>query len=280
MKNFVPRSRCVTVMFAVLACVGAVPASSPLATSAAQAAEPTDAAPAAKDPDAAGKAAGPVVDSPEAKPLAPGGGPLVPKPSAPELKPFTLEDRYFDAARRGDLPMLEICIQKGVDPKLKDELGRSALAAAVRDARDLEMVEFLAARSVATDDADAVGRTPLHDAASNADPTMVTWLLKRDAKVDRKDMQGRMPLHNAVMAGSQEIVVLLLAANADPNARDNFQDTPLIAACSKGLDQMARVLVEKGADPSLKDQEGRTARERAEATAPFCKEMGAAKPAS
>ena len=216
----------------------------------------------------------------DAKTPPPAAGSIVPKPSAPDLKPFTLQDRYFDAARRGDLPMLEVCIQKGIDPKVEDELGRSALATAVRDSRDLEMVEFLFARGVPMDEPDAVGRSPLHDAAGNADPTIVAWLLKNGAKVDRKDMQGRMPIHNAVMAGSREVVVLLLAAGADPNARDNFQDTPLIAACAKGLNEIARLLVEKGADPTLKDQEGRTASERADETAPYCRGLSGAKPAA
>lgn len=205
-------------------------------------------------------------------------GSIIPKPGAPDPTPFTLQDRFLDAARRGDVAMVKLCLEKGVDPKLKDELGRSALALAVRDGRSLEIVEILHARGVAIDDPDAVGRSPLHEAAGNADPTAVSWLLQKGAKLERKDMQGRSPLHNAVMAGSREVAVRLLAAGADPNARDNFQDTPLIAACNKSLDQIARLLVEKGADPSLKDQEGRTARERAEETATFCRELPLTKP--
>ncbi|MFN2427164.1 MAG: ankyrin repeat domain-containing protein [Candidatus Binatia bacterium] len=211
---------------------------------------------------------------------APGSGSLVPKPSAPDLKPFTLEDRYFDAARRGDLAMLQVCIEKGIQPSIKDELGRSALALAVRDARNLEMAEFLHARGVAMDDADAVGRSPLHEAAGHGDTRITVWLLENGADVSRKDMQGRTPLHNAVMGGSRAVAVLLLDAKADANARDNFQDTPLIAACSKGLDEIARLLVERGADASLKDQEGRTAGERAEETAPYCRSLAGPKPAT
>lgn len=203
----------------------------------------------------------------------PGAGPLIPKPSAPDPKPFTLEDRYFDAARRGDLDMLKICIGKGIDPKIKDEVGRSALDLAVRDARDLEMAEYLHDKGAAIDEPDAVGRTPLHEAAGAGEAAIARWLLKEGAKVDRKDMQGRTPLHNAIMGGSREITVMFLDAGADPNVRDNFQDTPLIQACNKGIDEIAKVLVEKGADPLLKDQEGRTAAQRADDTAIYCKSL-------
>jgi ankyrin repeat protein len=220
----------------------------------------------------------PMPASPESLP--PGGGPLVPKPSAPDPKPFTLQDRYFDAARRGDLDMLKVCLDKGIDPKIKDEVGRSGLMLAIRDGRSLEIAELLHGRGAPADDADAVGRTALHDAAGNGDTAAVRWLLKQGAKTDRKDLQGRTPLHNAVMGGSKEITLALLEAGTDANVRDNFQDTPLMLACNKGVDEIARALVDKGADPLLKDQEGRTAAQRAaaEENAPYCKNLPGAGP--
>lgn len=203
---------------------------------------------------------------------------LVPKPSAPDPKPFSLEDRFFDSARRGDLDMLKVCLDKGVDPKIEDEVGRNAVALAVRDARDLEMVEFLHSKGVALDDPDAVGRTPLHEAAGIGDTAIVAFLLKNGAKLDRKDMQGRVPLHSAVMGGSLKVTEMLLAAGADPNLHDNFGDTPLIAVCTKGIDAIAKLLVEKGADPKAKDQEGRMASERADENATYCRSLGPVSP--
>lgn len=213
---------------------------------------------------------------PSPQPLPPArSGTGVPGPSESDRRVFTLQDRFLDAARRGDLAMLELCLKKGVDPRTRDELGRSALALAVRDARSLEVADFLRARDLPVDEPDAVGRSPLHEAAGNGDPAMVAWLLLHGAKPDRKDMQGRTPLHNAVPGASEEVALLLLTAGADVNARDNFAETPLIGACSKGLEELARLLAGKGADPSLKDQEGRTARERATETAPFCRTLPA-----
>jgi ankyrin repeat protein len=227
----------------------------------------------------AGEPASPAMpESPKSLPS--GGGSLLPKPSAPDPKPFTLADRYFDAARRGDLEMLKVCIDKGIDPRIKDEVGRSGLMLAIRDGRSLETAQFLRERGASADEVDAVGRSALHEAAGNGDTASVRWLLKEGAKTDRKDLQGRTPLHNAVMGGSKEITLALLEAGSDANVRDNFQDTPLMLACNKGVDEIARALVDKGADPLLKDQEGRTAAQRAvaEENAPYCKALPGAGP--
>lgn len=204
---------------------------------------------------------------------------IIPKPSAPDPAPFTLQDRYFDSARRGDLEMLKVCLEKGQDVAARDEVGRSALALAVRDGHDLEMVEFLFTKGVPVDDPDGIGRSPLHEAAGSGSTAIVSWLLEHGASVDRKDMQGRTPLHGAVMVGSKASVVRLLEAKADINARDNFGDTPLIQACAKGLNEIARLLIEKGADPLMTDQEGRTAKQRADETATYCRDLPDKKPA-
>jgi len=210
----------------------------------------------------------------------PHAGPIVPRAEGVKPRPFTLEERYLDAARRGDMRTLELCLEKGVDPRAKDGFARSALLLAVLNARSLEMTKFLQSRGLPVDEPDVRGRTPLGYAAGNGQPEMVGYLLEQGAAADRKDGQGQTPLYHAVLIGSRDAVLRLLAAGADVNTRDQFGDTPLIGACNKGNDDMAQLLVEKGADPSLKDQEGRTARERAPAAAKYCRELPATKPAS
>jgi hypothetical protein len=60
------------------------------------------------------------------------------EPRAPE--PFTLEQRLLDAARRGDDATALRALEKGAPVGAKDDVGRSALLLAARDAGSLELV--------------------------------------------------------------------------------------------------------------------------------------------
>lgn len=225
-----------------------------------------------------GAAVGSAEEAPPTASPPSGRGSIVPGPEPLAPSSFTLEERYLDAARRGDLAMLKRCLDKGVDARAKDGFARSALLLAASDARNLEMVTFLQARGLPVDEPDVRGRTALGFAAGNGQVEMVSYLLEHGAVADRKDAQGQTPLYNAVLGGSRDTVLRLLAAGADVNNRDQFGDTPLIGACDKGYDDLARLLVEKGADPALKDQEDRTARERAAEGATFCRGLTGGKP--
>ena len=216
----------------------------------------------------------------EAAPAQP-KGPLVPGPGEP-LKPraFTLEDRYLDAARRGDIDTLKLCIEKGVNDKAKDGFERDALLLAASEGRRLDMVKLLDARGLPIDAPDVRGIAAIGYAAGNGQLEIVSYLIERGAKVDRKDVQQMTPLVHAVLGGDKPTVARLIEAGADVNSRDQFKDTPLIAACNKGQDDIAKLLVEKGADPLLEDQEGRTASERATSGSQYCRDLASKKSAS
>jgi ankyrin repeat protein len=203
------------------------------------------------------------VTPPHGSTIVPGPQPLIPRP-------FTLADRYLDAARRGDLELLELCIEKGVDVGVKDGFARSALLLAARDGRSLEMVRRLQSKGLAIDEPDVRGIAPLGYAAGNGQLDLLSYLLEQGAAADRQDTQGLTPLFHATLSGKTQAVARLLKADVDIDTQDRFGDTPLMGACAKGHDDIARLLVKAGADTSIKDQEGRTARERAAAGAAFC----------
>ncbi len=178
-------------------------------------------------------------------------------------QPYTLEQRFLQAARKDDRAAIERALELGVSVDAKDDLGRTALLLATRDAGSLALVRFLHERGAAVDEADLGGRTPLSFAAGKGRLELVRYLVSNGAVVDHADQQGRTPLFHAVLGDRLEVATFLLERGAGVNPRDHFRDTPLIAACAKGLREMAELLLSRGADPSLRDQEGRTARDRA-----------------
>ena len=52
------------------------------------------------------------------------------------------------------------------------------------------------------DEGDALGHTPLMDAAGNGDVEIVAWLLGKGASLRKTDAQGRTALFRAVLGGS------------------------------------------------------------------------------
>src|SRR5262245_54240785 len=86
---------------------------------------------------------------------------IVPRPQAPDPRPFTLENRYLDAASRADLETLKVCLDKGVSLGTKDDFGRTALLLAVMTGRNLELVKFLQQRGLGADEPDIQSRAPL-----------------------------------------------------------------------------------------------------------------------
>jgi ankyrin repeat protein len=181
---------------------------------------------------------------------------------ARDPQPFTLEQRLLDAVRRGDRPTIERALELGATVQAKDDLARSTVVLATKDAGDLELVRWLRAKGVPIDEPDLGGRTALSFAAEAGRLDLVRELVDDGALVDRPDGQQRAPLFHAVFGAHDDVVAFLLDHGAGVNARDQFGDTPLIVACAKGFASTAALLLRRGADPSLKDQEGRTAKER------------------
>jgi ankyrin repeat protein len=216
----------------------------------------------AAEPDDAGTQIAGEAPAPEAPAVRPDGHALgIGEPLEPA--PFTREQRYLEAARQGDLSTLARALELGVAVDAKDDLGRSALLLATRDAGSLEAVVFLEQRGAAADEPDVEGRTPLSWAAEAGHLPLVKHLLERGATLDQPDVQGRTPLFHAVLGNQPETVSFLLDAGADVNPADAFGDTPLMLACAKGRGELAALLLARGADVSLRNQEGRTARDRA-----------------
>lgn len=99
---------------------------------------------------------------------------------------------------------------------------------------------------------------PIHDAARMGTQVEVERLLK--AAPQNRDVRtalGATPLHYAAMNADSGPLSALVAAGANPNARDGEGRTPLHMAAFSTRTANAKLLLRAGSDPLLKTEAGR-----------------------
>ena len=110
--------------------------------------------------------------------------------------PKAEEDTIWNAARDGDLDVIERYLQGGADIDGIDP---------------------------------TFGQTPLVWAALVGQLETVDWLLQNGAAVNGRTKDGGTPLHAAAFLGRVEVAKLLLQHGADPEVKNNNGDTPRAA---------------------------------------------------
>lgn len=134
----------------------------------------------------------------------------------------TPQQRFIDAARRGDLERLRKLPSDGVD----------------------------------LDSGNSIGNTWLMHNASQGNAGLVSLFLERGARADARNAAGATAL---MQASNKDIARLLLDKGADVNAKDAAGGTALMAAAKNGRVELTRFLLERDADPTAKDSSGLTA---------------------
>jgi len=156
------------------------------------------------------------------------------------------------AAEYGYSEIVEVLLEHGADPNIRDKYGETPLhvAAAFGNSKVVEVLLEHGADPNARDD---YGATPLHYAAAFDYPKIVKSLPKDLSDYDATPLQG------AVEFNYPEVAKLLLEHGANPNIQENkYGYTPLHYAASRCHVDVARVLLDHGADPTIRDNEGRT----------------------
>jgi ankyrin repeat protein/superfamily II DNA or RNA helicase len=169
----------------------------------------------------------------------------------------------FEACERGDVELVEVLLDEGANPNVKDERGWTPLHyVALSGVEKIAML--LVSRKAEVNAKDNEGKTPLHYAAENHQTSIVDVLVSAGADPNIKDNLGRTPLHYAVLALQNvkdydtRVIRALLGAAADPNARDDEGRTPLHYAAALNWLSAIDVLHEHGADVNAQDKQGRT----------------------
>ena len=142
-------------------------------------------------------------------------------------------------------------------PRLPDAPAE-ALHIAVRAGR-LEDVKRLLAAGTPADARDALGSTPLLDAAWSGDIEIAKCLLDHGADVNAHHREsGSTPLQYAVLTGRTEMTKLLLSAHASVSGEYRDGQSLLHVAAVRGYAPIIDLLVQAGANVQALDANGNT----------------------
>jgi|SaaInlStandDraft_5_1057022.scaffolds.fasta_scaffold20989_1 ankyrin repeat protein len=122
-----------------------------------------------------------------------------------------------DAARKGDVPLVEKLLIQGYKPDKPNRLGFVALSGAAGKCTDNHL-------------------------------KILRLLIQYGANIDRKGGDGTAAISNASYWGCKDNVKFLIKSGADVNTVKNNNWTPLMSASSNGSIEIVKLLLEAGAD--------------------------------
>ena len=203
---------------------------------------------------------------------------------------FTPDD-FIKTAGLGELEMVGLYLQAGMDRNVQDSRGYTALIQAAENGRK-DVVRALLQEGVKIDLKTKDGNTAVIAAAGTDQADCVRLLIEANADVNlknaknwtalmkavyqghqkttevmlktsrdalQKDDQLARALMVAALLGHQEIAKSLLDAGAPVNKSIEKNQTALMYAASTGKSDMTQLLLSRGADPSMVNADGSTA---------------------
>ncbi|GAB1437838.1 ankyrin repeat domain-containing protein [Providencia sp.] len=197
----------------------------------------------------------------------------------------TLAQDFLTAAEQGQLELLKICLEKGVDINITNRQGRTAIVNASLN-KHYECVSFLINAGADINKQDQTCFNPFLLSCLNNDLTLLRLVLpakpnldlltrfggvgitpasekghveivrelleKTDINVNHTNFVGWTPLLEAIVLNDggekqQQIVKLLLDHGANPHMTDKYGKKPLELAREKGYSEIAELLLAAGA---------------------------------
>ena len=158
---------------------------------------------------------------------------------------------------RGDTRTVKQWLDEGLPADfMADRIGTGLMIAAWNG--NIPMMELFLSRGANPRRSNMHGEQAVQLAAWNGHTEAVRWLLQHGAVLNR-DGRNWNALHYAVFNGHDKLARELIERGADVNARSPNGSTPLMMAAREGRDDMAKALVAAGADTRLTSDWGDSA---------------------
>jgi ankyrin repeat protein len=165
------------------------------------------------------------------------------------------------AALWGHGDVVAFLLEQGAETDRRDNLHMTPLMAGCSEGR-LGVARMLLEHmgEGALQEADAIGRTALHLAASGGHEELTAFLLSEGARANSRDDLEQTPLMWACTKGHLGVVRMLAQHMGEEGLKEQSREgkTPLHLAASNGHEKVVRNLLLAGADPTITDNKGRT----------------------
>jgi ankyrin repeat protein len=170
--------------------------------------------------------------------------------------PASADQRFIQAAARGDIAAVRLLLRERVDVNAADADGTTALHWTVWG-DNLETVDELIRAGANVAAANAFGVTPVYIAAEHGNAAIVRKLLDAGADANTADRTGDTVLMAAVRAGKLDAVQLLLERGAKVNAAEPaLGHTVLMWAVRENHPALVKLLIERGASVEARTRIG------------------------
>jgi len=166
-------------------------------------------------------------------------------------------DELVARAERGDAQAIELLLDAGMDPNIRNSDGLLALGKAAWKGQ-LKVVDVLIDRGADANGMSDKGVPALIFAAAHGHADVVHRLLAKGADINAVTDDGDTALTVSIGESHFALAESLLAAGADVNARTTEGRNALIEASEKSAD-VVQMLLAHGANPHQKNRDGWTA---------------------
>ncbi len=167
-----------------------------------------------------------------------------------------LGENLIQAAKSGNLELVEKLLQEGADIDYQDQIDWTALMYAVIDTNNDDMAKLLLGKGANVNITDSEGISVLAITILDDKFDFAQLLIDNNANLDSQDVGGATPLMDAVERNKVNFVELLLEKGAKVDLQDEWGFTALMYAAKYNRPDIAKLLLEKNARVDLQARYG------------------------